>query len=129
MCSALTRAPSFTATSSRQVESAPPEIITSSGSPAAIRSLRRAASSAAESISLLVLVADVGPAERRRLVEALELDLADLLEPQPLRGLDLLHHRVGDDHLAAARPRDHAPRGRLHPPPPPAAPAPAAHSP
>src|ERR1700712_2401238 len=103
---AVTSAPSRTATSSRQIESAPPESITSSGSPGRMSPEPCAAASASA-------VIDLRSAQHLRLVEPLQLHVADVLEAQVVGGLDRLEHRVGHDHLAAARPRDD-PRGQVH---------------
>src|SRR5437588_9853248 len=98
-CNAATWAPSRTATSSRQIESAPPDSITRSGSPGRIRPLSRAETSGRSKRSLL----ECGPEQPAWLVEALELHLTDVLEPALLLPRHRADDRVRNQHLAAPR--------------------------
>ncbi len=66
-----------TARSSRQVESRPPENITTTAVPDASRPSARTAASISDSVTLLLLTGDE---DLGRLVEALELYLGDQLE-------------------------------------------------
>src|SRR5207253_6924025 len=88
------------------MESAPPDSITRSGSPDRIRPLSRAEASGPSTCSLL----KGRPEQTARLVEALELHLADVLEPQMVLLGDRVHHRVRDQYLAAPG-AGHHPRG------------------
>src|SRR5437763_14618525 len=88
------------------MESAPPDRITRSGSPDRIRPLSRAEASG-PSMGLLL----EGRAEQAaRLVEALELHLADVLELEMVLLGHRVHHGVRDEYLAAAGTGHHARR-------------------
>src|SRR3954447_4310841 len=89
--------------SSRQTESPPPESSTSSGSPPRTRPASRAASSGRSTSVPLA----PGAEQAARLVEALQLHLADLVELQVAGVAHRVDDRVGDQDLPAARPRDH----------------------
>src|SRR5918992_4939805 len=127
MCSADTRAPSRTATSSRQTESPPPETSTRSGAPADTSPLSRAAESGRPLMALRraptrprvrpkaaarSFLPRGRPAQVARLVEALQLHAADRLEAQMGFARHRLHHRVRHEHLAAAGAGHHS-RGQV----------------
>src|SRR6476469_6810655 len=95
------------AQSSRQTESAPPESRTINGSPDRISPLARATSKAR---SCTPSVCRRDPTERPRLVESLQLHLADVVDAQVRRVANLVEHLARGEDLAAASPRDDARR-------------------
>src|SRR5438045_730187 len=88
------------------MESAPPDSITRSGSPDRIRPLSRAEASGPSMGLLLESRAE----QAARLVEALELHLAEVLELEMVLLGHRVHHGVRDEYLAAAGAGHHARR-------------------
>ena len=104
---------SATATSSRHVESRPPESIATSGA-----ARHEQARCAATRLATSGARASRAPAHALRaaqeqlggLREALQPHLADAIELEPVDAACDVHDRARDEHLAAARARDHARR-------------------